>query len=105
MQTERAILEKKPLYAVLFTTTDDLEAYEPLILHPNDQSRVTVPHGLDRNVADALPALWYCLHLPRTFYDLINLHLSFMQSSWHPFKHSIVKRSASGRHGFFRRCF
>jgi len=82
MQTERTILEKKPLYAVLFTTAYDPAVYEPLLIgHAGDLSRATLPHGLDREVAEALPGLWYCLHLPSTFYDLIDLSAATMKSS------------------------
>lgn len=81
VQTERAMLERQPLYAVLFTTTADLAAYEPLITYPADLSRVTVPHGVDRDVAEALPGLWYCLHLPSTFFDLIDLTVKVIKTS------------------------
>lgn len=33
---------------------------------------VTVPHGLSRAVAAALPCLWYALHLPSTLMDLVD---------------------------------
>ncbi|WP_344290593.1 CHAT domain-containing protein [Streptomyces synnematoformans] len=33
----------------------------------------TVPHGLAKTVAAALPGLWYCLHLPAALWDLVDV--------------------------------
>ncbi|MFD8159684.1 CHAT domain-containing protein [Streptomyces malaysiensis] len=33
----------------------------------------TVPHGLAKTVAAALPGLWYCLHLPASLWDLVDV--------------------------------
>ncbi|KOU13191.1 hypothetical protein ADK51_35590 [Streptomyces sp. WM6368] len=32
-----------------------------------------MPHGLSKTVATALPGLWYCLHLPATLLDLVDV--------------------------------
>jgi hypothetical protein len=32
-----------------------------------------VPHGLDQEIAAALPGLWYCIHLPNTFLQLVGI--------------------------------
>jgi hypothetical protein len=65
---------RPPLYAVLFDIAAVDEAYRPTIAHPQDaNSGVTVPHGLDREVASALPGLWYCLHLPNASSSLVDI--------------------------------
>lgn len=66
----------RPVYAVVFETAsspEDAAAYQPLLdadeaRRQLDQS--TVPHGLDNDVVPALPALRYCLHLPRSALDV-----------------------------------
>ncbi|MFD6548740.1 CHAT domain-containing protein [Streptomyces sp. NPDC058398] len=35
----------------------------------------TVPHGLAKTVAAALPGLWYCLHLPASLRDLVDVDI------------------------------
>ncbi|MGA4861712.1 CHAT domain-containing protein [Streptomyces lavendulocolor] len=35
----------------------------------------TVPHGLAKTVAAALPGLWYCLHLPASLADLVDVDI------------------------------
>ncbi|MFE3415475.1 hypothetical protein ACFXMT_46325 [Streptomyces mirabilis] len=35
----------------------------------------TVPHGLSKTVAAALPGLWYCLHLPASLSDLVDIDI------------------------------
>jgi hypothetical protein len=77
-------LDGAPIYAVLFEGTDDAAPYLPLVAAPyRAGASVTVPHGLDREVVAALPGLWYCLHLPNTFFELIDIspaHLVMSQS-------------------------
>jgi CHAT domain-containing protein len=68
------ILDKMLAYVVLFSPSGDLSEYEPLLSKPQGPEIGTVPHGIDRDVAEVLPALWYCLHLPRNFLDLIDLN-------------------------------
>jgi hypothetical protein len=81
-------LERAPIYAVLFegTVDPDSDAYSPLV------APVTVPHGLDKEVVAALPGLWYCLHLPNTMFEVIELPLSFlaMAQSWNLGHHILL---------------
>jgi hypothetical protein len=65
----------KPLYAVLFSTEADVDTVQlpfgPGPLKASDS--FTVPHGLDREFAASLPGLWYCIHLPNDFSQLIDV--------------------------------
>jgi hypothetical protein len=72
-----ASLGKRPLYAVLFDSFSDVDAaYSPLIVGVKpkpiieEAEAVTVPHGLARDMAQALPGLWYCMHLPNVFHQI-----------------------------------
>ncbi len=68
------IFDRSPLYAVLFSTKADLtQPYFPLIAAPQSSELGAMPHGLARDMAGALPGLWYCLHLPNTFQELIDI--------------------------------
>jgi hypothetical protein len=50
---------RPPLYAVLLDAPTLDRAYQPTIAYQYDvNSGITVPHGLDREVASALPGLW-----------------------------------------------
>jgi hypothetical protein len=72
-------LMKKPLYAVLFSSSENLdEPYLPIVFGPQD---ATQPHGLDRDMIPAIPGLWYCLHLPNNLYELIDMPLSAIKKS------------------------
>lgn len=74
MQGEKPPFDRSPMYAVLFQATVEGGPYRPLLTERLDRdSSMTVPHGLDREVATALPALWYCLHLPSTFADFVDI--------------------------------
>ena len=65
---------RAPLYAVLFDAPNLDRAYLPTISYQYEiSSGVSVPHGLDREVASALPALWYCLHLPNAASSLVDI--------------------------------
>jgi len=80
-------LERAPIYAVLFdgTVDPDSDAYSPLVTAQYGAGApVTVPHGLDKEVVAALPGLWYCLHLPNTMFEVIELPPSFLATaqSW-----------------------
>lgn len=73
-----------PIYAVLFEAVIEQRPYAPLVTGQyGPQSGATAPHGLDREVAAALPGLWYCLHLPNTFSELVDVsavHLKAAQA-------------------------
>jgi hypothetical protein len=65
---------RPPLYAVLFDAATVGPAYRPTVAYQYDvTSGVTAPHGLDREVASALPGLWYCLHLPNDPSSLVDI--------------------------------
>ncbi|MEV7374692.1 CHAT domain-containing protein [Streptomyces sp. NPDC090301] len=72
-------LETPPLYAVLFTpgTAERRDRagvpsslFLPGLPAPGGS---TVPHDLSTTVAAALPGLWYCLHLPASLSDLVDV--------------------------------
>ncbi|MFI5916831.1 hypothetical protein [Dactylosporangium sp. NPDC051541] len=68
------VFDRSPLYVVLFSAADADAAISPIVSAQEDADTLgTVPHGLDRNVAGALPGLWYCLNLPNTFRELIDI--------------------------------
>src|ERR1700678_1369726 len=80
------IFKTHPLYAVLFSSPQDINApFSPIVVAQrpdpivDDRAFVTVPHGLSREMATALPGLWYCLHLPSTFFQLMDLPYSFVK--------------------------
>jgi hypothetical protein len=64
---------RRPLYVVLFGTNDELRPAPPVAgpeeAAGDDESE---PHGLSFDVAKALPALWYTLHLPASVLDVWN---------------------------------
>ncbi len=65
----------RPMYVVAFDATPGLYLSPhvmPVVpLVPGTAlNDATGPHGLDRDLVEALPALWYCLQLPRTFFDM-----------------------------------
>lgn len=72
-------LEIPPLYAVLFTPgategrAQEQVPYVPVVFERPDAAESTAPHGLARTVATALPGLWYCLHLPASLSDLVDV--------------------------------
>ena len=72
-------LEMPPLYAVLFTPgpgegrDQDRSPYVPVVLERPAVAESTGPHGLAKTVAAVLPGLWYCLHLPASLADLIDV--------------------------------
>ena len=80
------IFGSAPLYAVLFSSSQDISApFSPIMVSRRsepivgDQAFVTVPHGLSREMATALPGLWYCLHLPNSFFQLTDLPYRFLE--------------------------
>lgn len=68
-----ARFEREPAYAVLFSSDVSYsEHYTPLLATDRKFTNFTVPHGIDRSTATALPGLWYCLHLPNDLLELID---------------------------------
>jgi hypothetical protein len=76
------ILEKRPLYVIAFASSEPVDSsYFPLVFEPEDGATVTIPHGLALDMAATLPALWFCLHLPGTFYQFLDQPLEFMEDA------------------------
>ncbi len=62
------------MYAVLFDAPSLEPFYRPTVTYQYDvNSGITAPHGLDHEVAFALPGLWYCLHLPNDPSTLVDI--------------------------------
>lgn len=56
--------------------------YVPIVMEEyTTSSGITAPHGFDREVAAALPGLWYCLHLPNTIFELGDVPAPVLQAS------------------------
>ncbi|MFF9818936.1 CHAT domain-containing protein [Streptomyces sp. NPDC014006] len=76
---------EQPLgYMVLFPApeggTDVLASpFATEVLSVTASKSVTVPHGLSRSVAAALPGLWYTLHLPSTLMDLVDTRAAVLK--------------------------
>jgi CHAT domain-containing protein len=67
-------LDRTPMYVVLFDGTVEPGPYTPLVAAQyRTDAPATIPHGLDHEVVAALPGLWYCLHLPTSFFDLVDI--------------------------------
>ena len=82
MSSSGTAFGRSSLYVVLFSATDADAPYLPIVAEQQGRdSTVTVPHGFDRDVAPALPGLWYCLHLPNTFYQLIDIPAVHMKAA------------------------
>ncbi|UUU36779.1 CHAT domain-containing protein [Streptomyces sp. CA-210063] len=79
--------EKPPLYVVPFTPgaaegrAQDQSAYAPVLFERPEAVESTVPHGLAKTVATALPGLWYCLHLPAALSDLIDVDIWMLKAA------------------------
>ena len=68
------------VYVVAFSSDDDVDAdYSPIVTGTEvSADGSTFPQLLSREIVPALPALWYCLHLPKTVHDLVDIPLTFM---------------------------
>ncbi|MEJ1193177.1 CHAT domain-containing protein [Pseudarthrobacter sp. CCNWLW207] len=68
------------LYVVAFSSEDDSGAeYSPVTTdweEPGEGS--TRPQLLSREMVPALPALWYCLHLPKSPHDLVDIRTKYL---------------------------
>ena len=64
-------------YVIFFRLTQRSQdaakkGYKPTIsLAEVNEEIATLPLGLDRSFIPVIPVLWYCLHLPRSRYDLL----------------------------------
>lgn len=76
--TNKVSPERVPMYAVVFDRTVDVGPFVPVVPQQLGPGDVTLPHGLDREVVPALRGLWYCLHLPNTFFEVLEVPPSAM---------------------------
>lgn len=81
-----------PTYLILFDGADRGEPYKHLVaLTPEQAKHGTRPHGLDLELLPIFGALTFCLHLPRTLYDTVNVEaLTLYQSRDFQHPHHIV---------------
>lgn len=81
--TGDAMFERRPLYVALFSAAEDTGSpYLPFVVEQvGRDSAITVPHAFDREVAAALPGLWYCMHLPNDFGQLIDVPAATIKAS------------------------
>lgn len=93
-RTPRIRWKTEPRYVVVFASSADLtDAYSPIVDWSVQRAVQdgTVPHGFDRDLVPYLPALWYCLHLPNTLFELEDLPAGFLKDRQaYDFAHDIV---------------
>jgi len=80
-------------YLILFNASSNCDTdYQPFIANRTRQTQdCTLPHGFDKDLIVCLPALWYCLHLPRTLYDLEDIPTHIIHNcQTYDFGHDIV---------------
>jgi len=71
----------EPYYFVLFKSSAGHTPRPPVVdVKAYAAASVTLPYGFDRDLAPALPAIWYCLHLPRTRFDFIDMQAEGMKA-------------------------
>lgn len=69
-----SLLSVRPFYVVAYDSTDDPEEpFEPLVVGAAASEGATWPHGLSYEMAPGLAAASYCLRLPRTLADFLDL--------------------------------
>jgi len=86
---------RKPIYIILFDSAQSRdEPYKPYLSQDeivDGAHLVTAPHGLSVELIPCLRALWFCLHLPATAYDLLDLQARRIRSfQQYDFAHEIV---------------
>ncbi|MEQ8789447.1 MAG: CHAT domain-containing protein [Pirellulaceae bacterium] len=72
----------KPAYLVVFEANVLQSSYSPII-DPTDPGFLdsgTLPHQLDRDLIPGLQAMWYCLHLPATCFDMMDIHARHLKA-------------------------
>ena len=76
-------LTRKPSYVILFETEQEANApylsYLSLEQAQSTRHLVTEPHGLSRELVPCLQPLWFCLHLPATAFDLVDIAVSHLE--------------------------
>lgn len=71
-------------YYVMFSSSASKKVFSPITTRRNRNGQ----HGLDPELKGILPALWYCLHLPRNGWDTLSFPKPLIASgNWVP--HSI----------------
>ena len=70
---------RNPLYILLFRAAD--EGFRPLTPEDYMGGAATLPLGFDQALTPLLPALWFCLHLPRSRFDTIDNHCKWLKDS------------------------
>lgn len=72
-----------PHYIVLFESDISVgDSISPFIAESyGADAEITVPHGLSTEVAEALYGLWYCLHLPNTLYQTIDIPVRALKAN------------------------
>ena len=77
--------DPEPQYIILFPSGSIYqEEYKPIVEFDRNSTlpqNVTYFYGLDETLITIVPALWYCLHLPRTRYDLRSVPIKFLKKS------------------------
>ncbi|MDQ0679697.1 hypothetical protein QFZ30_003079 [Arthrobacter pascens] len=68
------------LYVVAFSSEDDSDAaYSPITTDWEQSGEgSTRPQLLSREIVPALPALWYCLHLPKSPHDVVDIRIKYL---------------------------
>jgi hypothetical protein len=81
-----------PTYLILFEGAERPEPYRFIVpLTPERAAQGTRPHGLDLELLPILDALGYCLYLPRTLLDTVDLQAhTLVRSRDLQFPHHIV---------------
>lgn len=71
------------LYCAVFEPDGGESVHEPPVISAplNSAAGTAIPHGLARDVATALPGLWYCLHLPQSRLDLVEMEPWLLQGT------------------------
>jgi hypothetical protein len=64
-------------YRLTISSTEQLAHYAT--------GQMTLPYTFDRNLAAVMPALWYCLHLPRSRFDFVPLGARPLKESQRPY--------------------
>ncbi|CAM3313346.1 CHAT domain protein [Arthrobacter ulcerisalmonis] len=68
------------LYVVAFSSEDASDAaYSPITTDWEQSGEGgTRPQLLSREIVPALPALWYCLHLPKSPHDIVDIRIKYL---------------------------
>ena len=73
-------LRLRPVYVVLFSTSDWESEYVPVLTQVSSDPNGTSPHQLDGAVVPALAGLHFALRLPKSLFELADLPIPFLLS-------------------------